>query len=58
MNPTVAFILKSQQDSMSRHKLSVWTVYGQPDGYVARKFEFKSGKRVWNCCATPLSRPG
>jgi hypothetical protein len=46
VNPTVAFILQSQQDSMSRHTLSVWTVYGQPNGYVARKFEFESGKQV------------
>jgi hypothetical protein len=46
MNPTVAFILKSQQDSVSRHTLSMWTVYNLPDGYVARKFEFKGGEPV------------
>ena len=46
MNPTVAFILKSQQDGVSRHSLSMWTVYNHPDGYVARKFEFKGDAQV------------
>lgn len=46
MNPTIAFILKSQQDSVSRHTLSMWTVFSRPDGYVARKFEFKGNEPV------------
>jgi hypothetical protein len=50
MNPTVAFILQSQQDSVSRGTLSLWTVYDHPrdypDGYIARKFEVKGDEQV------------
>jgi hypothetical protein len=46
MNPTAAFILQSQQDSLSRRVLSMWTVYDHPDGYIARKFEVEGGETV------------
>jgi hypothetical protein len=46
MNPTVAFILQSQQDSLSRRTLSMWTVYDHPDGYAARKFEVEDAQPV------------
>jgi hypothetical protein len=50
MNPTVAFILKSQQDSLSRVAICLWRVYDHPhdypDGYIVRKFEVKGGEQA------------